>query len=1481
MTIAEENNLMAHNHSIIHKLGIIGGTRRGKTVFLTTASGWNNRFNIEQYRQRSNRQLSSFEIARVEKEVNQRMQLTARPFAEQSKIHRQPSDGGFKAAGNSLLRFGANLIFAQTPVQPEISEEMLRDVQKQLDILNTGYRMLENQQWVPPTFCETELTFDFTCEGRQFTINSLDFEGGIIEQKLTEENISRKRKLVNFFSDCDVILFFADPASIAGLTAASGGEAQEAQQTFDSLLSLIGSVRALKNSSFGLVITKSDQIPGFDYHLKQVAKAHNGWNEKARKEAYQVFQGKDVVLGLPYQVLVEKRTKQYFDETHPYYNPKWGRSVENVLKNFQQLLDRLRKETLNLEIFFTSAVGSVDKQIVREEQNHTIIALEYVPPRVLHPKGVVPIFSRVSDWLIEKAKIDKVGKLLWLAKAALAILLLVAGAAVFFGHRYWTIGKKFQAITAGNDKSENIQRLTRLSWLLPLSRHQKSAARISAAATVYGYLRTLIAEGPTQLQTVCRKQQQRLQAMKDKNSQDVFYQALQQRYLFLACLVLYKKRQCSITQADRDFLNKLYQQIDLAQLSQNDLLKLRQQQADFISFHFQAQVDDLSKRISDIWNNDTAKYCQEMKKCFNDYTVTIGDIKAPPILRKLRALSLQQFLSWQKTFISNPARRGSLRNKLAQARAKDYLRLLPKLQQLQQLHQDLSGDFGPVLAPIATAFKNLWQQFNTRLARIKNGLSAGEKIGIEKLEESVAGYQEMLAIHQSLKRDYHNEFIAPEAPAAVAHFLQESATLKKASSQALLNFCSFAGLQNTSQSFANLQQSYPFPLAALVEKIARMRNNIASLAKNYASELASLKTIAEKLVPVLEKADRYRLLTEQQACQKHLSGLRQIQQLVSELHGTLLAVSEGRQTIEKTQEIMAGKIALSKKQKNPFLAHIQNIGNILAIHQIRRTEQNAWKNLAKDLKPGAITPNLARLDSRCEQSLGQCQIILQIGTDLLETIRREQARELAEEGLIRYHSLWKQQFKQFHNNTIQQIEKYLNAPGPDLALLATFVEGLTIFEHYYRFLGTNRPPSAPKILDNCWQLQVGTNQIKELQEPKAIKTERNAIFAWKTWLDKTQQGTLRLWQIFADNNQVFSKLQKLLGAINRHPLMLKFFANGTVIDSARRMSLFVLFYYAKTQSEYIERIKKASNDQEKTVRELQAATALEARLSPVAKMITGENGWNNGEFKDWQQRIIEYVQKTCNCGYEILRARLGEIKAKLPTIEKRVKLLRAVDSKEHDQTDLDLLEKNITDRITQRSESITRVRVDLAAMEHQLSNLPTSFPFLAKQQTHLSTSEQQLLGVEYNNLKQARTKLWERFNGYRKIWQILEKKSPQEWKFKFDLSATPTVNKVAVAATVFFLGEKKTGTQIRIEKDIRWKTGQTVPAIVCEFRGYADRDLEGLQALAHSFTIKNLWVLILREPSHFKFEVATADKMAEQIPIESKVKYVLNVTISR
>ncbi|NUM32935.1 MAG: hypothetical protein HUU50_00180 [Candidatus Brocadiae bacterium] len=423
------------------RLGVIGITGMGKTVQFSVIKYWGAAYpqmaTMGEYNG-----IRLVDRLHISKEAGQ--EDKAKKSEQKEEVKEKKSDDKADSPSTSLAIVSTTKNSLATR-EEKIQENNLAALLEQIEYLKRAFATLngEKPQFISGTEFTTDLRFELHCidENGNCDSNSIitkDFKGAWanLDGLQGEKKLQAISEIFNFFATSDVVLYLLDPFSIPGLIPHYPCKT-DALNAFHSILQAIKDSNApLEKINFGLNITKADEIPGFNRHVEAVYKKYGKkrWPPHALQEAYQIFRGKDIFLGLPYPVLVARTIAPYFDPKNAYYNPEWGKSVEMIMNQMEEIVLKLRKITMNLDVFFTSAVGAVEK-VVETDPMTGKETLVNIPKKPLQPRGIHAMFYQVARWLDEKKLVSgyrsKMIKASQFAAMVLFFFTIVAGIVLY------------------------------------------------------------------------------------------------------------------------------------------------------------------------------------------------------------------------------------------------------------------------------------------------------------------------------------------------------------------------------------------------------------------------------------------------------------------------------------------------------------------------------------------------------------------------------------------------------------------------------------------------------------------------------------------------------------------------------------------------------------------------------------------------------------------------------------------------------------------------------------------------------------------------------------------------------------------------------------------------------------------------------------------------------------------------------------------
>lgn len=228
-----------------------------------------------------------------------------------------------------------------------------------------------------PTSKETSFNFEATLNhSTRFRFTTLEYKGETIS---LEEDAASKKSIVDYFSECDCLLFFIDPSVIRSELLR-----QEQLATFVNLMERLSNGGFSINIPVGLVITKSDLIEGFERE-DQVMVIRPEYHYLKTKDFESFLEG---ILNQPF---IRNRSI-------------WQIQIRDILRKLRPFFETLMEKTIDFQIFFVSSTGIV---MEKEGEGKNL----RIPPSHLKPMGIKAPLEWVGTRLILKNRIRKIRRL--------------------------------------------------------------------------------------------------------------------------------------------------------------------------------------------------------------------------------------------------------------------------------------------------------------------------------------------------------------------------------------------------------------------------------------------------------------------------------------------------------------------------------------------------------------------------------------------------------------------------------------------------------------------------------------------------------------------------------------------------------------------------------------------------------------------------------------------------------------------------------------------------------------------------------------------------------------------------------------------------------------------------------------------------------------------------------------------------------------
>jgi hypothetical protein len=215
---------------------------------------------------------------------------------------------------------------------------------------------------------------------KKVPVVTLDYDGRAVS---ISEQSDAKDKVADFMAGCDGLLIFYDPKMLQAEM-----QTQEQVASFTNVLESIAPLHRRVPIPVGLVITKSDILPGFngDEQSILVDPENENWFSK------------------DFETFLER----VLESNKVQNNSAWAGTVRDVLVRLKDFLRVVVGRTLNLQIFFVSSVG-VTPEKIGTEVGRSI----YKPPEKVQPIGVKEPFY----WLLNEVVRNRgISRIRWVTK---------------------------------------------------------------------------------------------------------------------------------------------------------------------------------------------------------------------------------------------------------------------------------------------------------------------------------------------------------------------------------------------------------------------------------------------------------------------------------------------------------------------------------------------------------------------------------------------------------------------------------------------------------------------------------------------------------------------------------------------------------------------------------------------------------------------------------------------------------------------------------------------------------------------------------------------------------------------------------------------------------------------------------------------------------------------------------------------------------
>ncbi|MBU8920736.1 MAG: GTPase domain-containing protein [Bacteroidales bacterium] len=244
-----------------------------------------------------------------------------------------------------------------------------------------------------PTEKDIILQFTAILDGNtKIPVVSYDYSGRAVA---ISEHSDDAEKIRDFMVDADGLLFFFDPKILG-----ADPEVQARASTFINILERIVPLRSRLPIPVGLVISKSDILPGY-----------NGEDQSV------LIQPEDEqVIAEDYEKFLEKVLDfESFSE-----NREWATSVRNVLVKLREFIRIVVGRTLDFQIFFVSSTGNRPEKI-GVDVGRSI----YAPPEKVNPCGVTRPFYWILNSIVRSQRLNVMRRIAGYVSVASIIWILL------------------------------------------------------------------------------------------------------------------------------------------------------------------------------------------------------------------------------------------------------------------------------------------------------------------------------------------------------------------------------------------------------------------------------------------------------------------------------------------------------------------------------------------------------------------------------------------------------------------------------------------------------------------------------------------------------------------------------------------------------------------------------------------------------------------------------------------------------------------------------------------------------------------------------------------------------------------------------------------------------------------------------------------------------------------------------------------------
>jgi hypothetical protein len=239
----------------------------------------------------------------------------------------------------------------------------------------TAVDLVGEKKFPDPTERALPLIFNATLDRtRKVAVVTYEYDGKAVAISSTSD---QTEDVADFMANADGMLFFYDPKLLKAEL-----ESQAHVAAFVHMIERIAPLGSSLPVPIGLVITKSDILPGFTGEDKVVL----------------IPTDDEALLAEDFETLME----HVLSSNRIMSDSAWAGTVREVMVRLQAFLKVVVGRTLDFQIFFTSATGQTPERI-GSDVGRSI----YAPPRKIAPLGVKAPFYWLLTAVVRNRKLSK------------------------------------------------------------------------------------------------------------------------------------------------------------------------------------------------------------------------------------------------------------------------------------------------------------------------------------------------------------------------------------------------------------------------------------------------------------------------------------------------------------------------------------------------------------------------------------------------------------------------------------------------------------------------------------------------------------------------------------------------------------------------------------------------------------------------------------------------------------------------------------------------------------------------------------------------------------------------------------------------------------------------------------------------------------------------------------------------------------------